>query len=122
MKFTKEDIFTIPNILSFLRILMIPGIVVLYCVYQEYAWATALIVLSGITDVVDGRIARTFNMVSDFGKMLDPVADKLTQAAVVVCLVIRYNATIHLPKYLAISLEIQLLKTLWNSILLLVNL
>ena len=90
MKFTKEDIFTIPNILSFLRILMIPGIVVLYCVYQEYAWATALIVLSGITDVVDGRIARTFNMVSDFGKMLDPVADKLTQVAVVLCLSLRY--------------------------------
>ena len=59
MKFTKEDIFTIPNILSFLRILMIPGIVVLYCVYQEYMWATALIVLSGITDVVDGRIKFT---------------------------------------------------------------
>ena len=90
MKFTKQEIFTIPNILSFLRILMIPGIVILYCVCQEYLWATVLIIVSGVTDIVDGKIARTFHMVSDFGKILDPIADKLTQAAVVLCLSLRY--------------------------------
>lgn len=48
-------------------------------------------VISGITDAADGFIARRFNMITDLGKALDPLADKLTQAAVVVCLVIRYN-------------------------------
>ena len=90
MKVTKQEVFTIPNILSFLRILMIPGIVVLYCVYEEYMWATGLIILSGLTDIVDGKIARKFNMISDLGKILDPIADKLTQAAVVLCLSLRY--------------------------------
>lgn len=90
MKITKQEVFTIPNILSFLRILMIPGIVVLYCLYEEYLWATGLIILSGITDIVDGKIARKFNMISDLGKILDPIADKLTQAAVVLCLSLRY--------------------------------
>lgn len=90
MKVSKQEVFTIPNILSFLRILMIPGIVVLYCVYKKYLWATGLIIISGITDMVDGKIARKFNMISNLGKILDPIADKLTQAAVVLCLSLRY--------------------------------
>ena len=48
-------------------------------------------IISGLTDAADGIIARRFNMITDLGKALDPFADKLTQAAVVVCLVIRYN-------------------------------
>ena len=56
-----------------------------------YIWATVVIIISGITDVVDGKIARKFNMISDFGKFIDPVADKLTQAAMLICLVIRYR-------------------------------
>ncbi len=90
MKMSKQEVFTIPNILSFLRILMIPVIVVLYCVYKKYLWATGIIIVSGITDMVDGKIARKYNMISDLGKILDPIADKLTQAAVVLCLSIRY--------------------------------
>jgi len=53
-------------------------------------WAGSLLLLSGATDVVDGFIARKFNMISDLGKVLDPVADKLTQGAVLICLLGRF--------------------------------
>lgn len=86
----KAQIFTIPNILSFVRLVMIPFIIWLYCFKQTYMWTAILLFLSGLTDVVDGFIARHFNMVSDFGKALDPIADKLTQLAVLVCLVTRF--------------------------------
>lgn len=89
--FNKDQILTIPNLLSLLRLLMIPGILWLYLVKQEPYWATAMIVLSGLTDVADGIIARKFNMVSDLGKILDPIADKLTQAALIACLIKRYS-------------------------------
>ena len=86
----KKDILTIPNLLSLVRLALIPAIVVLYVKGFPYA-SVALIVLSAITDVVDGWVARRFNMISDFGKFLDPVADKLTQIAMLSCLVIRYS-------------------------------
>ena len=83
-------IFTIPNLLSFLRFLMIPWFVWEY-LGQESSIGTALILLlSGLTDVIDGWIARRFNMVSNLGKALDPAADKLTQIAMIACLVIRF--------------------------------
>ena len=50
-----------------------------------------VITISGASDIIDGKIARKFNMVSDVGKVLDPVADKLTQAALVICLIARYT-------------------------------
>lgn len=89
-RLTRKQIFTIPNLLSFFRILLIPVMAVLYCVYEEYEVAVIIIVISGITDIADGKIARRFNMVSDFGKFLDPLADKLTQAAMALCLATRY--------------------------------
>ena len=83
-------IFTIPNLLSFLRLVMIPWFVWEY-LDQENSTGTALILLlSGFTDTIDGMIARRFNMVSNLGKALDPVADKLTQIAMIACLVIRF--------------------------------
>lgn len=84
-RLTKKQIFSIPNILSYLRILIVPAIIVLYCVYHLHYWAAGLIVLSGLTDVADGFIARRFNMVTDLGKFIDPVADKITQCAMVFC-------------------------------------
>ncbi len=78
-------ILTVPNLLSFFRILLIPVIICLYF-KDQYWWAFGLLVLSGATDVVDGWIARTFHVVSDFGKAIDPVADKLTQIALLLCL------------------------------------
>lgn len=86
----KTKVFTVPNILSFLRICMIPLIVWLYCVCNDPIKAGALLILSGITDIADGFIARRFNMISDLGKIIDPVADKLTQASVLICLFTRF--------------------------------
>lgn len=89
--FRKDQIFTVPNILSIVRLLMIPIIVWLYCGKREYGIATVVILLSGATDIVDGFIARKFNMVSDLGKILDPIADKVTQIAVIICLTFKYK-------------------------------
>lgn len=86
----KNKIFTIPNILSFFRLALIPIFVWAYCGAEQYGLTAALLVISGITDVLDGFIARRFNMISDLGKALDPVADKLTQLAMLVCLVTRF--------------------------------
>ena len=81
----KEEILTIPNILSMLRIVMIAAVVVLF-VTKNYLAAGIVLITSGVTDILDGFIARKFNMVSSLGKALDPFADKLTQFAVMICL------------------------------------
>ena len=86
----QKKIITIPNILSFFRLCLIPVIVWLYCYEKEYMVALAVLVLSGFTDVADGFIARRWNMISDFGKAFDPVADKLTQMGVLVCLITHF--------------------------------
>ena len=88
-KLRKEDILTIPNFLSFFRILLIPAMVLLYIKDHHYT-SVLIILLSGLTDIADGRIARKFHMISDFGKFIDPVADKLTQAAMILCLISQY--------------------------------
>ncbi len=93
MRVDKKQILTIPNLLSLLRLLMIPVFAWLYLNGYE-AWTAAVLILSGLTDVVDGYIARHFNQVSDFGKALDPVADKLTQAMMLLCLITRYPSMI----------------------------
>lgn len=87
----KHKIITIPNILSLFRLLLIPVIVWLYVFRQDYLWTTAVLALSGVTDIVDGIIARKCRMISDFGKAFDPVADKLTQIATLFCLVTRFR-------------------------------
>ena len=89
--FKRDQILTIPNLLSVIRLLMIPVIVWLYCEKQDYVAAAAMIILSGLTDIADGIIARKFNLVSDLGKILDPVADKLTQAALIICLIDKFE-------------------------------
>lgn len=86
----QKKILTIPNILSFFRICLIPVIVWLYCVREDYLWTTIILMISGITDVADGFIARHFGMISDFGKVFDPIADKLTQVVMLYCLVTRF--------------------------------
>lgn len=88
--FSKKEILTIPNLLSLVRLLMIPAIVWLYCARQNYYAATVMIILSAATDIADGIIARKCNMVSDFGKILDPIADKCTQGALIICLLVKY--------------------------------
>ena len=86
----KNKIITVPNILSFFRLCLIPPIVWLYYYKKKYIASTALLLVSGATDVIDGIIARKFDMISDFGKAFDPVADKLTQLAMLFCLATRF--------------------------------
>ena len=89
-----RKIWTIPNILSVVRICLIPLIVYLY-LFTELSWlAGILIILSGLTDIIDGYIARKFNQVSDLGKILDPIADKLTLVSVLFCVTYKYFAFI----------------------------
>lgn len=82
----KEDWLTIPNILSYIRISMIPLYISLYMnasSSSDYYEAAGILVLSGLTDALDGFIARKTGQITDLGKALDPLADKLTQIAVV---------------------------------------
>ncbi|MBQ4327663.1 MAG: CDP-alcohol phosphatidyltransferase family protein [Clostridia bacterium] len=87
----KGQYFSIPNILSYIRIALVPLIVATFFSKDHRTLSTVLIVLSGLTDCVDGFIARKFNMITDFGKIIDPMADKLTQFTVVVCLGFEYS-------------------------------
>lgn len=86
-----KNIFTIPNILSMFRLLLLPVIVYMYINQKDYVLTGILLVISGLSDLLDGYIARTFNMMSDLGKILDPVADKATQAVVLLCLMTRFR-------------------------------
>lgn len=86
----RNRILTVPNILSFFRLCLIPVFMWLYCVKGNYIWTGIILILSGLTDTVDGFVARHFHMVSDLGKVLDPIADKLTQAAMLFCLLLRF--------------------------------
>lgn len=82
--------WNVPNALSVLRILLIPCFMVLYLMRLD-GWAFGVLLVSGLTDALDGVIARKFNQITDCGKLLDPVSDKLTQVAVVICLTTRYS-------------------------------
>ncbi len=84
-----NSILTIPNLLSLVRLGLIPGIVRLYC-RGNASGAGMLLILSALTDILDGFIARRCHMTSDLGKVLDPAADKLTQGAVLLCLMLRF--------------------------------
>ena len=87
---SQSKILTIPNLLSFFRLCLIPVFMWLYCVEKNYLWTGIILIISGLTDTVDGIIARKFNMISDLGKVLDPIADKVTQAAMLFCLLTRF--------------------------------
>ena len=87
---TENKILTIPNLLSLFRLILIPVIIWLYWFRKDYFPAGVLLIISGLTDLADGYIARHFNAVSNIGKILDPIADKLTQAAMLFCLVTRF--------------------------------
>lgn len=78
----------IPNALTILRLILIP-IIFLFVSQNNYIIAIILLILSGLTDVLDGRIARKYNFISTFGTLLDPLADKLTQIATILALVIQ---------------------------------
>ena len=87
---SSNKIVTLPNLLSLFRLILIPFILWAYCYEASYSLTAVLVIVSGLTDVIDGFVARHFNMVSDFGKALDPIADKLTQIAILFCLITRF--------------------------------
>ena len=105
-------IFTIPNLLSMLRILLIPVFVVLFF-KEEMLWAGMILVASGLTDTLDGYIARHFNMITNLGKVLDPVADKLTQGVVAFCLCVRLPEVIPLLVLLVCKELIMFIAGIW---------
>ncbi len=85
-----DGCLTIPNLISVIRILLIPVIAVLY--YNNYIWWTVFVIfISGLSDAVDGKIARKFNQVSNLGKLLDPVADKFTIFALAIVLFLKFK-------------------------------
>ena len=92
-KCTAKEIFSIPNLMSYFRILLIPVFCVIYLNASsrtDFYIAAAVVLLSSLTDLFDGMVARKFNMVTELGKILDPVADKLTHAALALCLATRF--------------------------------
>ena len=88
----KAELFTIPNILSIIRILLIPVIVYVYCFKHDSIGALIWVIISTLTDIADGYIARRFNMITDFGKFIDPVADKLLIIGAFMAIIVKYRA------------------------------
>ena len=96
----------LPNKLTVFRvILIVPFVVLLLGGFQQWGWfttlfsgilpytdyiAVAIFIIASLTDLLDGKIARKFNIVTELGKLLDPVADKLTHGALALCLALRY--------------------------------
>ena len=107
----KKDLFTIPNLLSLFRLLLIPIYVILYLNAdkpEDYFIAAAILAVSCLTDLIDGKIARHFNMISNTGKILDPFADKVTQFTLIVCLTIKHPVLLALAGLFVIKETFQL--------------
>lgn len=102
----KNKIITIPNILSLFRILLLPLFVTLYLQAEtnlEFLRSTIVLAISALTDLADGKIARKFNMISELGKVLDPIADKLTHITIAFCLCWRFPQMIYVLILLVIK-------------------
>ena len=114
----KKEIFSVPNLLSMFRLVLIPVYLNIYLHATEpvhYYKAGAILALSCLTDMVDGKIARRYNMITNVGKLLDPLADKLTQLALTVCL------STHFPVLVPV-LVLFLIKEFFQLFALIINL
>ena len=108
----KKEILTIPNLLSLFRLVLIPVYVVIYLHARnsaDYYLAAGILAVSCLTDLIDGKIARHFNMISTLGKILDPLADKATQFTLIICLAMRYPILLHLFALFVIKESFQLI-------------
>ena len=115
MKDWKNEILTVPNLLSLFRLILIPVYVMIYLKADhpsDYALAAAVLAVSCLTDLVDGKIARKFGMISTVGKVLDPVADKATQFCLLMCLAIEYPVLWSLSTLFVIKESFQLIAML----------
>ena len=89
MQFKKEDLFTIPNILTYVRFICLPIYIAFMCIcfnaedpIKRSTWliiSFLVFIFAEVTDIIDGKVARKYNMVTDIGKVIDPIADKLMQ-------------------------------------------
>ncbi len=108
----KKELFTIPNALSLFRLVLIPIYIIIYLNARQpadYYVAGAILAVSCLTDLVDGKIARHFNMISNVGKILDPLADKATQFSLLVCLTVQYPGLLLLVGLFVVKESFQLI-------------
>ena len=95
MKEASKKILTIPNLITLFRLLLIPAIIVTYVVYDLHILVLIFLVLSAISDLLDGFIARKFNMVSHFGRIFYPMVDKLTVISLLFALSTTYKIMLY---------------------------
>ena len=108
----KKEILTIPNLLSLFRLILIPVYVVIYINASkaaDYYIAAGILAVSCLTDLIDGKIARHFNMISTVGKILDPLADKATQFTLILCLALKYPILWYLVGLFVVKESFQLI-------------
>lgn len=108
----KKEILTIPNLLSLFRLILIPVYVLIYLNARDasdYYIAAGILAVSCLTDLIDGKIARHFNMISTVGKILDPLADKATQFTLILCLAMKYPVLWFLVALFVIKESFQLI-------------
>lgn len=106
----------VPNLLSCFRILLVPAFILAFFSGHPHAylWAVSIFLLAGITDVLDGRIARKYNQITMLGRILDPLADKLMVFSALICLTVRKL----IPLWLALLfLAKELLQLLGSAVL-----
>ena len=87
----KKELFTVPNLLSLLRLVLLPVYLGAY-LRSKYLTAGGILLLSCLTDLLDGFLARKLHQVTDLGKVLDPLADKVTQLSLMACLSLQFPA------------------------------
>ncbi len=113
MKDWKKEILTIPNLLSLFRLALIPVYMTIYLNADgnpaNYYLAAGILAVSCLTDLIDGKIARHFNMISTVGKILDPLADKATQFTLIICLLSRYQFLWYLVGLFVVKESFQLI-------------
>lgn len=108
----KKELYTIPNLLSLFRLVLIPVYVFIYLnadSAMDYFVAATILAVSCLTDLIDGKIARRFGMISNVGKILDPLADKATQFTLIICLSVKYPVLIGLVILFVIKEGFQLI-------------
>lgn len=110
-----KDFFSIPNLITYLRFALIPAIIWAYCTLENGVLTVAFVAISALTDVLDGKIARKYNQVTDVGKALDPVADKLTQVAMMYCLLSKYELMLPVLIILIVKEIFMVVTALWET-------
>lgn len=97
------EVWTIPNIFTLFRLILVPVFVLFYCGLNMPYTALIFFIISGISDLVDGFIARKFKMTSELGRLVDPIADKFTQGVAFICLMVRFKYIIILAIILCLK-------------------